>query len=59
MNSRNRGYKTLTCNLLIPNSQKIPGPKNRDLRGFTVIQLILTISSMIIAGTQCEINIDE
>ena len=35
MHSRIRSCKTHTRNLRIPNSRKIPGPKNRELRGFT------------------------
>ena len=36
MNSRIRSCKTHTCNLRILNSQKIPGPKNHELRGFFI-----------------------
>ena len=36
MNSQIRSYKTHTHNLQIPNLRKIPGPKNCELRGFTV-----------------------
>ena len=45
-----------TCNLGIPTSQKISGPKNRELRGFTVsiflnIQIISLEILKITTGT--------
>ena len=34
-----------TCTLRIPNSQKIPGPKSHELRGFTVLKIKEDINS--------------
>ena len=46
MNSRIRRCETHTHNLRIPNSQKIPSPKNCELRGFTIIGLSTDASAL-------------